>query len=103
MATIPTLVIGEDGVELTMAVNTPPSTTVNITGATVILCVLYPDQLTNTDLPCTVSSDGLYAIRDVQPTDFPIIGIYQIQLVATFTNGDIWKSAPISINIVGIC
>lgn len=103
MATIPTLVIGEEGVELNMAVNTPPSILVNITGATVVLCVLYPNLLTNVDLPCTVSSDGLYAIRDVQSTDFPVTGIYQIQLVATFPSGDIWKSAPIYINIVGIC
>ncbi len=86
-----------------MAVNIPPSTAINITGATVILCVLYPDLLTNVDLPCTVSTDGLSAIRIVQTTDFPIIGMYQLQLVATYVNGNIWKSAPTMLNVIGFC
>lgn len=103
MASIPTLVIGESGVILNMAVNTPPSTAVNILGATVTLCVLYPDLLTNVDLPCTVSLDGLYAIRTTETTDFPIIGIYQIELSAIMPDESIWKSAPLSITVVGIC
>lgn len=87
---------GEVGVLLQIYPYASTSTSgISLTGATCTLevqacgCNAYAEIET---LPLTVSTDGTYAYRSTLATDFPYSGNYNIQLIATFTNGNTLKS-----------
>ena len=101
MSCTPSLQAGEINVQIQCypyclpAPTNPPS----LGGSTCALEVRTPYD-TIYSLSLTVSGDGTYAYRLTQATDFPIGGTYNLQLIATFTDGTVLKS-PIQEFTVG--
>jgi hypothetical protein len=75
-----------------------PVTPPNLGGATCILEVRSPYDVLST-LSLLVSGDGTYAYRLTLATDFPVGGTYNLQLIATFTDGTILKSPVQSLDV----
>lgn len=95
---------GEVNVLLNIAVNCTPAPVppINISGATTVLNLYWPNGLTRTTLAMTPSSDGLFAQRLTLATDFPMPGDYELVLVSTFPDGTILKSLPFILTVGGI-
>lgn len=65
--------------------------TLSITGATATLRVQSPSGTIST-LAATVAGDGLSVSYVTQAADFPVPGLYVVQLVAVFASGQTLKS-----------
>jgi hypothetical protein len=97
----PSLQAGEVNVQIQCYPYCPPAPAQppNLGGSTCELVVRSPYDILST-LPLIVSGDGTYAYRLTQATDFPVGGTYNLQLIATFTDGTVLKS-PIQSFTVG--
>ena len=91
------LVAGTAGITLTLdplAGQTGNITT--LTGWTVNLVAIYPDDVTRKSFACTVNTGGLTASYTTGATDFAIDGTYQLQLDAT-NGAQSLASAPLAV------
>jgi hypothetical protein len=82
--------VGENGVIINVYAGGQP-----ITGYTVQLKVVNPDNITTNTYTMTVNTDGVSADLTMASADFPVSGAYQIQLIAT--NGSIVLKSDVQI------
>lgn len=74
------------------AIGTPAAALISLTGATCVIVAQDPNAA-HTSLSTTVAGDGLSCSRLTLATDFPIPGLWTIQLIATYGDGTVWKSS----------
>jgi hypothetical protein len=78
-----------------------PISPVSLSTANCVLAVIDPYS-NLTSLSLTVDSSGIFAYRNTLTTDFIFSGLYEIQLIATYSGDTLELKSPIQSFIVGL-